>query len=79
MLQDITPLRGQATREERPATELKLGTYALTWQQHELSIASVPIAPNVLVMGVLPAVTAEDPRLEAGTLCSVMVVGPAGN
>ena len=40
---------------------------------------SVPIAPNVPVMGVLLTATAKDPRLEAGTLCSVMVVGLAGN
>ena len=40
---------------------------------------SVPIAPNVPVMGVLLTVTAKDPRLEASTLCSVMVVGSAGD
>ena len=40
MVKGITPLRGKATREERPATELELGTYALTWPQHELSILS---------------------------------------
>ena len=57
MLQDITPLRGTAT-EESPVTELELRTYALTWQQRELSILvmilrfQLPLY-NVPVMGVL--------------------------
>ena len=79
ILEKSTAQKDRATREKGPATELR--TYTLYcgvlvtsyWSQLRPFIPNRPLVP---VTGV-PYPTAQDPCLEAGTVCGVVVAGSA--
>ena len=75
---EFTAQKGKGDRGKRPATAPELGTYALSRSFSHASHggrsrSSIPHRPYVPVTGV----RYPELRLEAGTVCDVMVAGLA--